>query len=98
MVREVETMKRITKIEPSVRMGKTKLKVAAYARVSTQFEDQLVSLEAQKNYYETRIKANPDWEYAGLYYDEDLRGQYGNRSGLNSMLATAKREDRSDPH
>ena len=81
-------MKRITKIEPSVRMGKTKLKVAAYARVSTQCEDQLVSLEAQKNYYETRIKANPDWEYAGLYYDEGISGvNMANRSGLNNMLA-----------
>lgn len=58
-------MKRITKIEPSVMMGKTKLKVAAYARVSTQSEDQLDSLEAQKNYYGSQIKPNPDWEYAG---------------------------------
>ena len=90
-------MKRITKIEPSVRMEKTKLKVAAYARVSTQCEDQLVSLEAQKNYYETRIKANPDWEYAGLYYDEGISGvNMANRSGLNSMLADCE-EGKIDP-
>ena len=81
-------MKRITKIEPSVRLGKSKLRVAAYARVSTQSEDQLISLEAQKNYYETRIKSNPDWEYAGLYYDEGISGlNMANRNGLNTLLS-----------
>jgi site-specific DNA recombinase len=30
----------------------------------------MASLEAQKDHYESYIKANPDWEFAGIYYDE----------------------------
>ena len=60
-------MKRITKIEAAGAKTQKKLRVAAYARVSTDSDKQLVSLETQKNHYEKYIKARPDWEYAGLY-------------------------------
>lgn len=62
-------MARITKIEATKDNSKRKLRVAAYARVSTDSNEQLVSLETQKNHYERYIKARPDWEYVGLYYD-----------------------------
>lgn len=62
-------MKRITKIDAAAKETK-KLRVAAYARVSTDSADQLVSLEAQKEHYEQVIKSCPNWEFAGLYYDE----------------------------
>lgn len=42
-------------------------KVAAYARVSTDHEDQLNSYEAQCDYYTTYIQANDEWEFAGVY-------------------------------
>ena len=67
-------MKRITKIEATKESGRKKLRVAAYARVSTSSNEQLVSLETQKNHYERYIKARPNWEYAGLYYDEGVTG------------------------
>ena len=68
-------MKKITKIEPAATTKKKrKRRVAAYCRVSTATEDQLVSLEAQKAHYEEYITAHPDWEYAGLYYDEGISG------------------------
>lgn len=44
-------------------------KVAAYARVSTDHEDQLNSYEAQCDYYTTYIQANDEWEFAGVYSD-----------------------------
>ncbi len=44
-------------------------KVAAYCRVSTKDQDQLDSLAAQERYYEERIKANPNWQFAGIYSD-----------------------------
>lgn len=70
-----ETIKTITKIEPSAaRSTEAKTRVAAYCRVSTGMDDQLVSLEAQKSHYEELISANPEWEYAGLYYDEGISG------------------------
>jgi len=68
-------MKRITKIKEndSLGLGK-KLRVAIYCRVSTDSDEQLVSLEAQKNHYESYIKANSEWEFAGLYFDEGISG------------------------
>ena len=53
-------MKSITKIEPlQARAPVAKTRVAAYCRVSTGMEDQLISLEAQKVHYEETISANP---------------------------------------
>ena len=67
-----ETLKRITKIEGNTVFlnAVRKTRVAAYCRVSTGSDEQLLSLETQKDHYERYIKAHPDWEYAGLYYDE----------------------------
>lgn len=65
-------MKKITKIEPSKQNDMKKLKVAAYCRVSTDMDDQLESLEAQKKHYEQVISENPSWIDAGIYYDEGL--------------------------
>ena len=68
-------MKRITKIEQdNANALMPKLRVAAYCRVSTASDDQLVSLEAQKTHYESYIKANPEWEFAGVYYDKGVTG------------------------
>jgi len=69
-------MKKITKIDELERplLSKTKLRVAAYARVSTDSDEQLISLKAQREHYETYIKSNPEWEFAGLYYDEGISG------------------------
>ena len=59
-------MKRITKIEEIKDFGyKRKLRVAAYARVSTGSEEQLLSLETQKAHYESYINANDEWVFSG---------------------------------
>ena len=76
----------ITKIDPG-RLPEQPLRVAAYARVSTNSDEQLVSLDAQKTYYEKYIRSNPKWEYAGLYYDEGITGtRKDKRGGLLRML------------
>ena len=82
-------MKQITKIEPvSSRAAAAKIRVAAYCRVSTGTDDQLISLEAQKSHYEDLIGSNPDWQYAGLYYDEGISGtRKENRPALQRMIA-----------
>lgn len=68
-------MKWITKITENKNLAfSKKLRVAAYCRVSTNSDEQLVSLEAQKNHYESYIKSNPEWEFAGLYFDEGISG------------------------
>ena len=64
--------------------------VAAYARVSTEKEEQEHSLEAQTDYFETYIKENPRWEFVGLYVDDGISGlSYHNRDGFNRMVADA---------
>lgn len=79
-------MKRITKIE-AAGGKKNKLRVTAYARVSTNSDEQLISLATQKNHYERYIKAKKDWEYAGLYYDEGVSGtKLEKRDGLKKLL------------
>lgn len=84
-------MKRITKIDAAAKETK-KLCVAAYARVTTDSADQLVSLEAQKEHYEQVIKNCPNWEFAGLYYDEGVSGtKMAKRDGLLRMLADCER-------
>lgn len=80
-------MKRITKIDAAAPQER-KLRVAAYARVSTSSSEQLVSLEAQKNHYEKYIKSRPDWVFVGVYYDEGISGtKMDRREGLIQMLA-----------
>ena len=44
-----------------------KRRVAAYARVSTDHEEQLTSYEAQVDYYTNFIKGHADWEFCGVY-------------------------------
>lgn len=48
--------------------------VCAYARVSTDSEDQLNSFNAQKTEYKKKIKGNKDWDFVGLYADEGISG------------------------
>lgn len=80
-------MKRITKIDASVTAEVKKTRAAAYCRVSTASDEQLISLEAQKTHYESYIRSNDDWEYAGLYYDEGITGTKAEvRDGLQALL------------
>ena len=45
-------------------------RAAAYARVSTDSEEQLTSYEAQVDYYTRFIQENPDWDFVEVYTDE----------------------------
>ena len=47
--------------------SKKKRRVAGYARVSTDQEEQQSSYQAQVDYYTNYIKSRSDWEFAGLY-------------------------------
>lgn len=48
--------------------------MAAYCRVSTDQEEQLLSYENQLNYYTGFISNNPLYEFAGIYADEGISG------------------------
>ena len=67
-----------------------KRRVAAYARVSTDREDQTNSYEAQVSYYTDYIKGRDDWEFVAVYADEGISGcATKGRKGFNSMIADA---------
>ena len=51
-----------------------KLRVAAYARVSSSSEDQLNSYRVQNQYYSELISNNPDREMVDIYADEGITG------------------------
>lgn len=91
--REVKKVKKVTKIEAvSVSsLARKKLRVVAYCRVSTSNGEQMESLTAQKEHYEKYIKENPEWEFAGLYYDEGISGtKKEKRKGLQAMITACE--------
>lgn len=51
-----------------------KLRVAAYARVSSNSEDQKHSFTAQNAYFSKLITDNPDWKLADIYADQGITG------------------------
>ncbi|WP_312032595.1 recombinase family protein [Hujiaoplasma nucleasis] len=65
-------------------------KVVAYARVSTNSDEQYTSYEAQVNFYKKHIQEKPDWEYTGVYADEGLSGTTTKkRTEFNRMIKDA---------
>ncbi len=67
-----------------------KKRVAAYARVSTDEDEQLSSYEAQVDFYTRHITSNPEWEFVGVYADEGISGtNTKRRDGFNRMIADA---------
>ena len=67
------------------------LRVAAYARVSTNNEEQLTSYEAQVDYYTRYIQSKPDeWDFVEVYTDEGISAtNTKKRDGFNRMIADA---------
>jgi len=65
-------------------------KVAAYARVSTDNEEQLTSYAAQVDHYTKYIKGREDWEFIKVYTDEGITGcNTKKREGFKQMVEDA---------
>ncbi len=68
----------------------TKRRVAAYARVSTDSEEQLTSYAAQIDYYTNYIQQRSDWELVQVYTDEGISAtSTRHRDGFNDMISYA---------
>lgn len=80
-------------INPLTRVPATsieKRKVAAYARVSTDSEEQLTSYEAQIDYYTKYINQNREWQFVKVYTDEGITAtNTKRRDGFNEMVTDA---------
>ncbi len=71
--------------------GTTIRRVAGYARVSTDKDEQFTSFEAQVDYYTRFIKEHKDWQFVDVYTDEGISGtSTKHRAGFNRMIADAK--------
>ena len=68
----------------------SKRRVAAYARVSTDSDEQYSSYEAQVGYYTNFIKGKPNWEFVKVYADEGISAtNTKHRDGFNEMVKDA---------
>lgn len=71
-------------------MSISKRRVAAYARVSTDSDEQFTSYEAQIDYYTRYITKRDDWEFVKVYTDEGITGtSTKHRDGFNLMVKDA---------
>ena len=69
-----------------------KKRVCAYARVSTDYDEQLSSYEAQVAYYTEFIKEHKEWVFVNVYSDEGISGlQTKHRIGFKAMIDDAKK-------
>lgn len=67
-VQKIESRASLFAAQPKTEQHKKR--VAAYARVSTDSDEQLSSYEAQVDFYTRHIKSNPEWESVDVYTDE----------------------------
>ena len=68
-----------------------KLRVAAYARVSTDSDEQATSFYSQQKYYMDKILSNPNWSFVEVYADEGISGtQAFKRDNFLRMIKDAK--------
>ena len=84
-------VKQISTAESGTAQAVQKLRMAAYCRVSTDQEEQLLSYENQVNYCTNYISENPLYEYAGTYADEGISGtNTKKRDEFNRMIADCR--------
>ena len=83
-------MPQVKVIQPIAEQAK-KLRVAAYARVSSDSADQLNSFATQVDYYTSYIQSKEEWEFAGLYADEAVSGTTADkRDDFQRLLADCR--------
>ena len=85
----------VLRIRNEMRSGKTifdlPLRVTFYARVSTEKDEQINSLENQIQYYTELIRSKPNWTYIEGYIDEGISGtSTKKRDSFNRMIRDAK--------
>ncbi|MGI6079097.1 MAG: recombinase family protein [Fastidiosipilaceae bacterium] len=79
VVREYVQRGHIQQADNAIPTTRNKLKVAAYARVSTDEAEQLNSYKTQCDYYTSYIQGKLEWEFVGLYADEGITGTSAKR-------------------
>lgn len=84
-------MPQVKVIPPMLEQAADKLRVAVYARVSSDSDDQLNSFATQVDYYTACIQSKEEWVFAGLYADEAVSGtSTDKRDDFKRLLADCR--------
>lgn len=68
------------------------MRIAVYARVSTEHEAQINALENQLEWYKIEGSRHPDWEIVEVYVDQGITGtQAQKRPEFLRMMEDAQR-------
>lgn len=87
-----EKQYRVITIEAAEKPKDIKLRVAAYARVSSASDDQLNSFAAQNQYYTSLISGKENWIMVDIYADEGITGTSAEkRQDFQRLLADCHR-------
>ena len=87
-----EKQYRVITIEATGKPKNVKLRVAAYARVSSASDDQLNSFAAQNQYYTSLISSKENWSMVDIYADEGITGTSAEkREDFQRLLADCRR-------
>lgn len=84
-------MRVIQDVTPTKATELKRLRVCAYARVSSGKDAMLHSLSAQVSYYQKFIASHIDWQFCGIYADEALTGTKENRAQFQKMLEECRK-------
>ena len=77
---------------PKKQAEESRIRIAAYCRVSTDSADQKDSFDAQVEYYTRYIGENPNWALADIYADQGISGtSMAKRDEFNRMIADCQR-------
>ena len=83
---------RVITIEAAESPQNIKLRVAAYARVSSASDDQLNSFAAQSRYYISLISGKENWSMVDIYADKGITGTSAEkREDFQRLLADCRR-------
>ena len=87
-----EKQYRVITIEATEKPQNAKLRVAAYARVSSASDDQLNSFAAQNRHYSDLISSKENWRMVDIYADEGITGTSAEkREDFQRLLADCRR-------
>lgn len=87
-----ERQYRVITIEATEKPQNAKLRVAAYARVSSASDDQLNSFAAQNRHYSDLISSKENWRMVDIYADEGITGTSAEkREDFQRLLADCRR-------
>ena len=84
-------MREIKDVTPVRATEIKRLRVCAYARVSSGKDAMLHSLSAQVSYYQKMIASHVDWKFCGIYADEAFTGTKENRAQFQAMLEECRK-------